>query len=267
MRSCPRNAVPSKRLESGRTDRTPKGGAGSLPATIRRGKPGNGIPSARVEHLSRVARGVLDAGDPTTRMEARVRHGESAGNVNPASRRSDDPPLTERGRAQAARAAAALSRIGIDAVCSSPLRRARETAEAIAAAACAGAARTVQGFAEVDMGALSDAETPDGRAERESIFEAWLAGDRRRAFPGGEDFEAVVRRVREGLRALAAASPGARIVLVTHRMPIAAAAAMCEAGGATASAGGCANGSITAIESEDGERWRLVAWGDARHLT
>jgi broad specificity phosphatase PhoE len=195
-----------------------------------------------------------------------VRHGESAGNVNPAARRSDDPPLTERGREQAARAGAAIARLGVDAVYTSPLRRARETAEAVAAAARAGAVRPVEGFAEVDMGSLSDPETAEGRAEREAIFSAWLAGDRSRAFPGGEDFAAVVRRVGEGLRALAASSPGPRIALVTHRMPIAAAAALCEAGGAPAPSGGCANGSVTTLESEDGARWRLVAWGDAKHL-
>jgi broad specificity phosphatase PhoE len=192
-----------------------------------------------------------------------VRHGESAGNVNLGLRRSDDPPLTERGRAQAARAAAALAELRIEGVCSSPLRRARETAEIIAAAAGV-AFRVVEGFAEVDMGALSDSETPEGRAERQAIFSAWLAGDRTPAFPGGEDFAAVVRRVREGLRTLAAAAPGWRIALVTHRMPIAAAAALSETGGAAVPAGVCPNGSITTIESEDGERWHLVAWGDAR---
>ena len=191
-----------------------------------------------------------------------VRHGESAGNVNLGLRRSDDPPLTERGRAQAARAAAALAELRLEDVCSSPLRRARETAAVIAAASGL-APRVVEGFAEVDMGALSDSEAPEDRAERQAIFSAWLAGDRARAFPGGEDFSAVVSRVREGLRMLAAASPGRRIVLVTHRMPIAAAAALSEKGGAALPVGGCPNGSITTLESEDGERWRLVAWGEA----
>src|SRR5919205_724258 len=106
-----------------------------------------------------------------------VRHGESVGNVNPAARRKDDPPLTDRGRAQATRAAAALARTGLDLVFSSPLRRARETADA--------------------------------------IFSAWLAGDRRRPFPEGEDFPSVVRRVQDGLREAARARAGARIAIVT----------------------------------------------------
>ncbi len=190
-----------------------------------------------------------------------VRHGESEGNVNPGLRRSDDPPLTERGRAQASRAAAALAELRIEEVCSSPLRRARETAAVIAAASGL-VPGVVEGFDEVDMGTLSDSETSEDRAERQAIFSAWLAGDRARAFPAGEDFAAVVRRVREGLRVLATASPGRRIALITHRIPIAAAAALSEKGGAAVPAGGCPNGSITTLESRDGERWRLVAWGE-----
>src|SRR6266568_905550 len=165
-----------------------------------------------------------------------VRHGESEGNVNPGLRRSDDPPLTERGRAQASRAAAALAELRIEEVCSSPLRRARETAAVIAAASGL-VPGVVEGFDEVDMGTLSDSETSEDRA-------------------------AVVRRVREGLRVLATASPGRRIALITHRIPIAAAAALSEKGGAAVPAGGCPNGSITTLESRDGERWRLVAWGE-----
>ncbi len=194
-----------------------------------------------------------------------VRHGESAGNVNPAARRSDDPPLTDRGLAQASRAATALGRLGIDAVYSSPLRRARETAEAIADAAGL-TVRIAEGFTEVDMGSLGDPETPGSRSERDAIFSAWLAGDRSRAFPGGEDFPAVVRRVRDGLRAIVAAAPGARVAVVTHRIAIAAAAALCAPGGAAVPPGACPNGAITTIESQDGDRFRLVAWGDARHL-
>jgi broad specificity phosphatase PhoE len=194
-----------------------------------------------------------------------VRHGESAGNVNPGAKRGDDPPLTERGRAQAGRAAVALARAGIGAVFASPLRRARETAEAIGAAAGL-AVQGVEGLGEVDMGALSDTETEDGRAEREAIFSAWLSGDRRRSFPGGEDFASVVGRVRDGLRAVLRAAPGLPAAVVTHRMPIAAAAELCEPGGAAIVRGPCANGSITTLEVGEGDRLRLVAWCDVRHL-
>ena len=190
-----------------------------------------------------------------------VRHGESAGNVNPAARRSDDPPLTDRGRAQAARAAAALAGAGLRAVFSSPLRRAVETAGAIASAAGL-PVRSVEGFAEVDMGALADPETPEARAEREALFAAWLAGDRARAFPGGEDFAAVVRRVRDGLASVAEASPAGPAAVVTHRMALVAAAELCAASPGAA----CANGSITTLESDGRGGFRLLVWADAGHL-
>jgi broad specificity phosphatase PhoE len=194
-----------------------------------------------------------------------VRHGESAGNLNPAARRSDDPPLTERGRAQAARAAAALVSRGLRAVFSSPLRRARETAGAVAAAAGV-PVRAADGFGEVDMGALADPETAEGRAEREALFAAWLAGDRRRAFPGGEDFASVTRRVRDGLASVAGASSGGPVAVVTHRMALVAAAELCAPPGAPLDGGGCPNGSITTLESDRSGGWRLVAWADAGHL-
>ena len=193
-----------------------------------------------------------------------VRHGESAGNVNPRLGRSDDPPLTARGRDQAGRAAAALASVGLDGVYSSPLRRARETAEVVAAAAGL-SAQVVEGLGEVDMGALSDATAEEGRTEREAIFSAWLAGDRSRSFPAGETFAAVTRRVAEGLRAIAAAAPGARVAVVTHRMPIAAAAELCRARGVAIPRAACANGSITTLREEAG-RLHLVEWCDARHL-
>lgn len=195
-----------------------------------------------------------------------VRHGESAGNVDPSVPRSEDPPLTERGREQAVRAAAALARAGVDAVLSSPLRRARETAEAIAAVA----GLTVEpaaGFHEVDMGALADAATPADRAEREAIFSAWLSGDFRRRFPGGEDFDAVMRRVEAALRSVFPTSAAPRgVVVVSHRMAIAAAASLANGTGRAALPGRCPNGAVTTLREREGGGWELVAWADARHL-
>jgi probable phosphoglycerate mutase len=194
-----------------------------------------------------------------------VRHGESLGNVTPGLARSADPPLTERGRSQASRAAGALTALGIDAVLSSPLRRARETAAAIGAAAGI-TVEPVDGFQEVDMGDLSDPRTDDERAARKAIFGAWLAGDYRRPFPGGEDFAAIVRRVRRALAALAVERPRSRVAIVTHRMPIAAAAIAVQPEGATLVPGACANGSITALAPDARGELRLATWADARHL-
>ncbi len=194
---------------------------------------------------------------PTTLVHL-VRHGESAGNVDPTLPRGDDPPLTARGEAQAAAAATQIARLGVDAIFSSPVRRARETAERVA-----GAVRLpvtlVAGLGEVDMGSLSNAATASERAEREAIFSAWLAGDRRRAFPEGEDFGAVLRRVSAALE-LACARGGA-VAVVTHRMAIAAALSLCVPPDLARPAGPCPNGSITTIRRDDEGHWTHVAPG------
>jgi broad specificity phosphatase PhoE len=66
-----------------------------------------------------------------------LRHGESAHNVHTGEERLGEElgdVLTERGRAQAAAAGAALRDQGITRLLTSPMRRATETAEAVTAA-------------------------------------------------------------------------------------------------------------------------------------
>ncbi len=61
-----------------------------------------------------------------------VRHGESYSNrLNIVSQDVDKYPLTERGREQARRAAVEIKKLHIDHIYSSPILRARETAEII----------------------------------------------------------------------------------------------------------------------------------------
>ena len=62
-----------------------------------------------------------------------VRHGESEGNTRRIMQGSLDMPLTEAGREQARLVAARLASMPIAAVYSSPLSRAFETAQVIAA--------------------------------------------------------------------------------------------------------------------------------------
>jgi len=194
-----------------------------------------------------------------------VRHGESAGNVNPVLPRREDPPLTDRGRAQARAAARALAPRGIARVFSSPLRRARETAQAIAADIGV-AVEIVDGLTEVDMGSLSDPRTPEERALRDAILAGWLVDDRGRSFPAGEDWVGVVRRVEEELRGVMERWPGRDVAIVTHRVALAAAASLCTGVAASLARGACANGSITTLVREDAAIWTLERWGDATHL-
>ena len=62
-----------------------------------------------------------------------IRHGETAWNAERRFTTRSDLPLSEVGLEQAGAAAEALAATGIDRVYSSPLQRARVTAETIAA--------------------------------------------------------------------------------------------------------------------------------------
>ena len=143
-----------------------------------------------------------------------VRHGESTWNATGRWQGWADPPLSDLGRAQAEAAAPAAA--PVDAVVSSDLRRARETATIIAAALeLDGEVHVEPGLRERDVGDFTG-------LTRTEIEERWpgvlaqgnasIARDPR----FGETVEALAERVDAALRSLASTYAGQRVVVVTH---------------------------------------------------
>ncbi len=152
-----------------------------------------------------------------TRVVA-VRHGETAWNAETRLQGQLDIPLNATGRRQAACTGRALAHEGIEAIWSSDLARARETAE-IVAARLGLRPREDERWAETDAGDWTDrlfddviAEDPDGFA----AFDA-LAPDF--AFPGGESFAEQQERVVAAIDDIRAAGPLPALV-VCHRNSI-----------------------------------------------
>jgi broad specificity phosphatase PhoE len=143
-----------------------------------------------------------------------VRHGETAANIDGLLLGRADPPLTERGKAQARALAAVLPTP--DRVIASPLRRALDTAE--------GFGRAVEVDArwiELDYGDL------DGRAASSvpaEVWERWRA-DPTAAPAGGEPLAMLGRRVRDACDALRDDAADDVVIVVTHVSPIKAAVA------------------------------------------
>jgi probable phosphoglycerate mutase len=148
-----------------------------------------------------------------------LRHGQTELSVQRRYSGHGDPELTPLGHAQAAGAAARLAGVpGIAAVLTSPLRRARQTAEAVAAAT--GAPLAVrERLIETDFGGWEGLTFPEARARDPRLHAEWL-GSEEVAPPGGESFAAVGRRVAAELADLLREYPGATLVLVTHVTPI-----------------------------------------------
>ena len=146
-----------------------------------------------------------------------ARHGETDWNAEHRWQGHADPPLNATGRRQARRMADELSGRGIEAVYSSDLRRALETAT-IAGERLGLDVRTDERLREVDVGewsGLTMAEVEERHPE---------AAARRRAgglgWERGETFESMGARVGEAVLAIAAAHPDGRVLVVSHGGPI-----------------------------------------------
>jgi len=133
-----------------------------------------------------------------------VRHG-----LPVRSAESSDPELSAEGHEQARKVADWLAHEGADAVWSSPMRRAVQTAEPFAAR-LGHAIRQHEGVAEFDR--HSGAYVPMEELKREN-YEAWLAfGRGEHAMDIGEFSKAVV----SGLEEIIAAHPGQRVAVFCH---------------------------------------------------
>ena len=152
-----------------------------------------------------------------------ARHGQTTENAAGRILGRRDPPLSARGRADAAALARSLEGEGIRAVWTSPLARARETAE-VAAARLGLEAVVLEDLAESRRGAWEGrtyAELAEEDPERLAAFEA---GDPAFAFPGGESLEEQIARTRRALATIAAGPQPA--LAVAHAGTIRAAYAL-----------------------------------------
>jgi len=115
-----------------------------------------------------------------------IRHGDCYDGIV-----GEDPALSPRGREQAGRLAGRLRRIRVDAVYTSPMRRARETADAIAPDVRVDE-RLVEVHTELEDGHVHPAELPHD----------------------------VLARMSDAVADAVAAHPGGRVVIVGHALSI-----------------------------------------------
>jgi len=162
--------------------------------------------------------GWADLGVPTTLLL--LRHGETEHTVGKRfSGGRTDPDLSPIGVAQAERAATYLGRRGgVDAVISSPMLRARHTAERVAAV-LGGEVAVEDGFRECDFGEWDGHTFAEVQERWPDELVAWL-GSTSVAPPGGESFDEVAGRVRAARDRVIAAHPGRTVLVVAHVTPV-----------------------------------------------
>lgn len=128
-----------------------------------------------------------------------------------------DPPLSELGIDQAARACARLALDPPSLVAVTTLGRTRQTAQPLLDALGGLEPLVVPELREVHLGEWEAGEWRLRMAAADPIAMRVLTEQRWDIIPGGESSEGFAARVREGLRAVArAAGPGTRAVAVVH---------------------------------------------------
>lgn len=194
-----------------------------------------------------------------------VRHGQTAWNIERRFLGRTDIPLDATGLEQAARLGRRFAGTRIDAVWSSPLARARQTAAPLGGA-CPAPVRVDDALVEIHMGALEGLSGADFVARWPDIAAAWRTEPHAVALPGGERIAEVQER---GLDAFAritrTVGPGETVVVVTHQILLAT--LVCHLRGAPIRDFRSymhRNTGVTTVEL--GETPTIVGFDDAAHL-
>ena len=153
---------------------------------------------------------------PTTTLL--LRHGQTPLSIEKRFSGVGDPSLTDVGVAQVAAAGRRLATSAATAVISSPLTRARQTAQAVADEL--GLEVEVEdGLRETDFGDWEGYTFGEVREKWPREMDAWL-GSTAVAPPFGESFDATTTRVRQARDRVLAKHGGKTVVLVSHVTPI-----------------------------------------------
>jgi probable phosphoglycerate mutase len=204
------------------------------------------------------------AGKPTTTLL--LRHGATELSAERRFSGRDDIALTKEGIRQARLAARRLAAApGVDVIVTSPLQRARRTAEAVAEAT--GAPMIVDDdLAEADFGQWQGLSFAEASQRWPDELAAWLASPDA-APPGGESFAVVALRVLGAVDRLIKAHQHSSAVVVSHVTPIKT--LVCRALLAPPEAMFRMNldvGSLTRIDCFDSGSALLRSFNDTAHL-
>jgi broad specificity phosphatase PhoE len=145
-----------------------------------------------------------------------ARHGETEWNVEEVFRGRIDIELNETGIKQAELLAEHLAELKIEAVYSSPLKRALKTAEAIARRHKL-KVETSPGLIDCDFGQWQGIQLQEVKDRYKELYQQWAESPQLVKIPGGESLDEVRERAIKVVNGVIAKHTGA-VVLVSHRV-------------------------------------------------
>lgn len=146
-----------------------------------------------------------------------IRHGETAWNRGKIFRGMHDIPLNENGRMQARHLTVALSTRAIDAAYTSPLSRARETAQ-IVLTPHEVEATVHTGFTDFDYGDWTGLEDSEVARRWTDKHRVWLTAPHTLRVPGGNTLQEVYENAVGALGDIVRAHANQTVALFAHRV-------------------------------------------------
>jgi broad specificity phosphatase PhoE len=166
-----------------------------------------------------------------------VRHGTTTMNVENRYRGRRDIPLDAQGYQDAVDAAIRLSKEGLAAVYTGPLRRTIATAQIIADEARVPDIRILHGLINVDYGAWEALTAQEAQIFDPEAFEKYRTSPSTAVCPNGERLADAQRRMLEALTLIGERHRGETVAAVTHAVMIRLA--------------------VAHLENISGEEWRI----------
>jgi broad specificity phosphatase PhoE len=163
-------------------------------------------------------RDVLLIGGQATRLYI-VRHAQSEENRGEHDDAEGDAPLSEVGREQAKRLGERFARQRVDAVYSSPMLRAQQTARAIADS-WGVTIGTLDDLREVDMGDAQDDPNSYSEEAMQALRERFTQRPTWDAFPGSEGSASARKRIVGAMDRVIEECAGKKVAIVAHGMVI-----------------------------------------------
>ena len=197
-----------------------------------------------------------------------IRHGETESNRSGIIQGHLDVPLSPKGLEQAEACARALAGVTLDAIYSSDLSRALDTARAIARHQKATHTSPIKAdprLREIHCGLMQGLSLAECRLRFPEFFSRWQTDPLGQPRPGGESVVQLYHRVVEVFREIVLAHPEGKVAVVTHGGVIRCLTAYVQGETVDPWAEVVDNCSITVLEHE-GDRLLITRYNDTSHL-
>jgi broad specificity phosphatase PhoE len=145
-----------------------------------------------------------------------IRHGQTAYNAGRKVMGRNPVPLNEEGRRQAQAVASRLRKIPFDAILSSPMQRAMETAGILAAGREGMVVEACEGIQELDYGDWVDLSFDEVIARYAQEWQTYRSDPANATLPGGENMRDACTRIGTFVQGAIKRFATGRVALVSH---------------------------------------------------